>query len=384
MKKIISLMLTFVLLLSMLPVNVFAESVEISDVEELNNVFISGGTAVLNADIGLNDYLNLENDVILDLNGHKIAVTEEEMSGSIIVSEGKSLTVRDSKGGGGITSENWIDISVENGKLILESGYVQNILVTGGTFEMKGGEAKQVQFDNINDMPVIIKSETAKVEKWVCGIGTLNFDPTEYLLVGFIAVNNGDGTYTTKYDNIEKTGENITIYYDGIMPENGEYQLSEDGKTPPEALDVEVMYVNNGESVLIPMKKCDNDGKKWTAEIDKAYIGAEMHIMTGDGMIATFLTKVPDKSGLTYNSDGEWISGDVAPKPTEAPSSETPLVNTPSATAVSDATDAPENNTTENNHEKDNSGSMWIWFSIGAVAVIAVFVAVIVIIKKKK
>jgi len=378
MKRFIGLMIAILLLVSTFSVNAFAEDVKISDVEELKSVFNSGGTAVLDADIGLNDYVNLESDVILDLNGHKITVTEEEMSGSIVIPEGKSLTVRDSKGGGGITAENWIDVVVENGKLILESGYIQNVSVSGGTFEMKGGESKQVQFNDVNGLPVINKSETAKVEEWVCGIGTLNFDPTEYLLVGFTSVNNGDGTYTTKYDKLEMTGEKITIYYDGIMPENGEYQLSEDGKTPPEALDVELMYVNNGESVLIPMKKCDNDGKKWTAEIDKAYIGAEMHIMTGDGMIATFLTNVPDKSGLTYNSDGEWIGGDVAPDTTEEPLPEIPAVTAPVDTA------APENDTTENDHEKDNSGSMWIWIAIGGVAVIAVAVVVIVIIKKKK
>jgi len=178
MKRFIGLMIAILLLVSTFSVNAFAEDVKISDVEELKSVFNSGGTAVLDADIGLNDYVNLESDVILDLNGHKITVTEEEMSGSIVIPEGKSLTVRDSKGGGGITAENWIDVVVENGKLILESGYIQNVSVSGGTFEMKGGESKQVQFNDVNGLPVINKSETAKVEEWVCGIGTVNFDPT--------------------------------------------------------------------------------------------------------------------------------------------------------------------------------------------------------------
>ena len=188
MKRLTGLILACLLIICTFSVNVFAEDIKISDIDELKGILSDGGTAVLEADIGLNDYVTLESDAILDLNGHKITVTEEEMSGSIVIPEGKTLTVSDSKGGGGITAGNWIEVVVEKGKLVLESGYIQNIAVSGGIFEMQGGESKQVQFNDNNGLPVIKKGDSAKVEEWVCGIGTVNFDPTEYLSVGFVVV----------------------------------------------------------------------------------------------------------------------------------------------------------------------------------------------------
>ena len=45
--------------------------------------------------------------------------------------------------------------------------------------------------------------------------------------------------------------------------------------------------MNAGESEYIPMTKCDDEGNRWLAEIDRAYIGMEMQVVNPDCGIAT-------------------------------------------------------------------------------------------------
>lgn len=155
---------------------------------------------------------------------------------------------------------------------------------------------------------------------------------------------------------VEKTGQTISVFYYAYDDEKGVYQLTDDDQMP-DALAVEIPFVNDGESEIIPMTKCDDAGMLWEAQIDKAYIGADMQISNNADGIATFILTVPDKSGMTYfGSSDRW----------EEP--------------------AEEEEPTTNENPAEPSGQtpdIWVWLIPVAVIVIAA-VAVIVLRGRKK
>lgn len=161
---------------------------------------------------------------------------------------------------------------------------------------------------------------------------------------------------------VEKTGQTISVFYYAYDDENGVYQLTDDEQMP-DALAVEIPFVNDGESEVVPMTKCDDAGMLWEAQIDKAYIGADMQIVNNADGIATFILTVPDKSGMTYfGSSDRWV------EPTEE---EEP---------------AGEEESTANEIPAEPSGQtpdIWVWLIPVAVIVIAA-VAVIVLRDRKK
>lgn len=77
-KRILSIVLAICLVLSCVPITVFAAN---ADATELQNKLDSGGTVTLSKDYTIDTTLSVKNTVTLDLNGHVIKMTG---SGSVI------------------------------------------------------------------------------------------------------------------------------------------------------------------------------------------------------------------------------------------------------------------------------------------------------------
>ena len=89
-KRILSIVLAICLVLSCVPITVFAAN---ADATELQNKLDSGGTVKLSKDYTIDTTLSVKNTVTLDLNGHVIKMTG---SGSVISIAWSNLTLQDS------------------------------------------------------------------------------------------------------------------------------------------------------------------------------------------------------------------------------------------------------------------------------------------------
>ena len=89
-KRILSIVLAICLVLSCVPITVFAAN---ADATELQGLLNGGDTVTLNRDYTIDTTLKVQNTVTLDLNGHVIKMTG---SGSVISASWSNLTLRDS------------------------------------------------------------------------------------------------------------------------------------------------------------------------------------------------------------------------------------------------------------------------------------------------
>lgn len=111
---------------------------------------------VLESDVTINSTITLENDLILDLNGHKITANISNQNTAAFETSYK-LTIKDTKGNGMIDASNSYGImAYEGGTLILDSGEIKalyspfsgnntkgdmNFIVNGGTLTSIQGAA---------------------------------------------------------------------------------------------------------------------------------------------------------------------------------------------------------------------------------------------------
>ena len=101
-KKLFSIFTVILMVLSILPCNVFAAT-SVSTQDELIDAVKNGGEVVLSNDITLCKSLNIDNNVILDLNGYTLtygAIKDTKDAGLIDISGNADVTI---KGNGTIT-----------------------------------------------------------------------------------------------------------------------------------------------------------------------------------------------------------------------------------------------------------------------------------------
>ncbi len=171
-KRILSIILTLCMVLSFVPITVFAAD-EVGDEYAFLEVLKKGGTQKLDKDYNVAQAINVGKSIVLDLNGHVVHLTNNAWLRVDRNNNGITLTIQDSKpnevhsgeyaglpkGGvicadgeenGGSYSDGGGCFYVENGTLILESGticngYAQdyggaianrsNFIMNGGTIE---------------------------------------------------------------------------------------------------------------------------------------------------------------------------------------------------------------------------------------------------------
>ena len=134
-KRILSIVLAICLVLSYVPITVFAAN---TDATELQNKLDSGGTVTLSKDYTIDTTLNVKNTVTLDLNGHVIKMTG---SGSVISIAWSNLTLQDSS-----PTATHTDASLPAGGVITggNAAYGGGVYVgSGGSMTMNGGTIKK-------------------------------------------------------------------------------------------------------------------------------------------------------------------------------------------------------------------------------------------------
>ena len=134
-KRILSMVLAICLVLSYVPITVFAAN---TDATELQNKLDSGGTVTLSKDYTIDTTLNVKNTVTLDLNGHVIKMTG---SGSVISIAWSNLTLQDSS-----PTATHTDASLPAGGVITggNAAYGGGVYVgSGGSMTMNGGTIKK-------------------------------------------------------------------------------------------------------------------------------------------------------------------------------------------------------------------------------------------------
>lgn len=95
------------------------------------------GVITLDGDVTLTSKMGVNKDIVLDLNGHTVTATGNSYFNTIEVYSGKTLTIRDSVGGGKITDSGLTGSGFGNVGLIYSSG----------TLNLKGGTLESVKAD---------------------------------------------------------------------------------------------------------------------------------------------------------------------------------------------------------------------------------------------
>jgi len=100
-KRILSILLTLCMVLSIAPATVFAEDsvvTEVSTAEDLTTAIENSAvsTVKLTADINISNSLTVNRTVTLDLNGHVLKYESANKGSVIVVENGGQLTIEDS------------------------------------------------------------------------------------------------------------------------------------------------------------------------------------------------------------------------------------------------------------------------------------------------
>lgn len=322
-KKLLSLAMAMTMVICMAPLGVLADDGDgvIDTEEELTAALEAGGEIVLGGDITLMDTVYINADTTLDLNGHTITLSV--YSSELLWSYGSidigyetecDVIIKDSADGGAIMSDEWADGVSVYSSLTVESGIIDRLDVYGkGILNINGGIINAIDVSGYGEnIPTVLLQDAATVKAWdIASIATFNFNPADYLYTGFLAVDNGDGTYTTAYEAVEETGETYTLYFYDWYDEINTYYLGNgdmENPGPADELVVNILYVkgNPDDKVLIPMTKLDSEGKYWSAEIDVAYKNAVINFCNEEAGISTFLLSAPDKEGVMYSIENDW------------------------------------------------------------------------------
>lgn len=150
-KRFLSILLTFCMMLTLLPTVAFAEGTTVSNESELNTALedTSKTTIKLTGNIEISETLTISREVTLDLNGHVLNMTGNKKV--IEVRDGGNLTLEDSDPSTTHkftpnTAGLWV-WNETNGEKIVNGGVITGgkatagggVLVDGGTFSMSGG-----------------------------------------------------------------------------------------------------------------------------------------------------------------------------------------------------------------------------------------------------
>ena len=159
LRKILSIALCLALVMSYVPmVSITASAAEGTPVAEVGEVeYTNFATAVANwtdnttltllADVtDLAEQIELSgNGLVLDLNGKKLEATVDH---AIKISAGE-LTIRDSAGAGSFTTTQSRGLWVFGGNVNFESGTLESVTISKGTFNMTGGTIQAEAFTGI-------------------------------------------------------------------------------------------------------------------------------------------------------------------------------------------------------------------------------------------
>ena len=198
-----------------------------------------GGTITLSSDVALSNYVEIRNEVVINLNGHSItpSVSRSANHGNVfeVLGEGK-LTIN---GKGSIIVENGYCIyAAGNSNVILNGGYYfspistvdarENAIVTinGGEFKVDGsnnpdGDYGQTYTLNLRDKTGEYENELANII--VKGGEFYNFNPanntadgpnTNYVANGYEAIETKSGIW--EVSKIKSVLDSTKIYY-GVM-----------------------------------------------------------------------------------------------------------------------------------------------------------------------
>ena len=160
-KRFFSILLSLCMVLMLCPVTVFAAN---EDATELQELLDNGGPVTLNKDYTIDTSLEVNNTVTLDLNGHVIKMTTNNVS-VIKINSGGNLTLqdRDSEAthddsslpvGGVITGANATlggGVYIGSGSFTMNGGTIENcsassgggVYINTGSFTMKDGTIKK-------------------------------------------------------------------------------------------------------------------------------------------------------------------------------------------------------------------------------------------------
>ena len=319
-KYLFTIMIALAMLITIIPVEVFASDV-IDTEEELIAALEAGGEVTLGGNITIEKKVEIYNDITLDFNGYTITLVKTPIgenlytTGSLCFGDDFNpcnATFKDSTGNGGIVDNATSAIYLYNGVYTIESCKMPQVNLCGGELFLESGIIDSLLIGGNEIIPsYVYLNDSTTVNEWVIYIATLNFNPTEYLYSGFGVTDNGDGTYTTKYVNVEETGETYTIYFYNWNFAKNRYHIgksSSDYNSPAENIDVVIYNVkgNIDDNVIIPMTKLDEEGKTWKAEIDIAYKNATIQFHNPDTGRASFSVVTPKTDNLIYNYDNNW------------------------------------------------------------------------------
>ena len=142
LKILKGLLLVFIMVM-MMPIIVNAETIDVSDSTALKNYLNNGGDIRLVEDITLTANTAVNNDLIIDLNGHTLSMSDKTL---IVYS---NLTIKDSTNSGSVVSTgSWVmqaGGSGNTGNIILESGTIQGngsygiSITAGSSMTVNGG-----------------------------------------------------------------------------------------------------------------------------------------------------------------------------------------------------------------------------------------------------
>ena len=369
MKRFLAMLLLLTLLVGLLAVSASADTAQIQTEAELIAAVQNGGSYALAADITVSECLEITADLSLDLRGHRVEATQD---GYINVMEA-DLVLTDSVGGG----EMAVDISASYGSITAENFHARYLYGFCSKLMLKEMQVKEVGFNSDEEiLSEVVLDGAVTVGQWACDRGILNFDPTDVLYAGQQAQKLADGRYEIVYCQVEKTGEEIDLYF-----EDYSYEYPENNAVESDEQLLEVMYVNNGEMEVLPMTRVEGEDRLWHVKVDKAYCGALADIY--DGMdTSTMLFRIPTDSAMKMDGDGKWYAPAPAEQPVESePAPTEPKPTEPAATAP--AVSEPAQQEPAIPAPQQSAPPAWLWVAI-AVGAVAVIVAVVLVIRKKK
>ena len=145
-KRLLAIIATVAMVVAMMPSMVFGATVEVDNATDFKENLKAGKSVKLTGSFELNESVDVNGDVTIDLNGETITgkdnnIDTGDSSGNfnlIVLSNGDSLVINDSKGNGAITLE-----AVNNRAWNSMSNVIENhggtVTINGGQLTHKGG-----------------------------------------------------------------------------------------------------------------------------------------------------------------------------------------------------------------------------------------------------
>lgn len=330
MKRIFGLVLSAVITLMVALVDVQAATVIVNTEKELSQALTNGEKVILGSDITITQNIYTDKSFSLDMNGHDIIFDEKYGSSAFIMAMDLDAVVEivDTVGGGSFRNKNdegkgFLLLEVEDAEIIGVD--ISDLIIYSGKNVIANCN---IDYLNCVDLYHFLEVDflgDVNVEELVIEGGVYNFDPSEHLNTGLIALDNGDGTYTIGYECIEEQGVTQKLYFDNFIDEDGKFYFS-DKNTKYESADklmLEIYYVtgNSVSNIYLKMVPEDPEGKLWSAKIDKAYADAFCGVFPEGGLSEVFAFVIPYQNGAIVDTDGNiTFTEEETELPSEQPS----------------------------------------------------------------